>query len=48
MVSRRSEGSPERILRPRPVKPPIPSILRAQEDDGLHLQVETTASGMSR
>lgn len=48
MVSQRAEGSPERILRPRPVKAANPSILRTQEDDGLHLHVDATASGVSR
>jgi hypothetical protein len=47
MVSRHNDGSPERILRPRPVKP-NPTILRAQEDDGIHLQIDTMASGLSR
>jgi hypothetical protein len=48
MVSRHRDGSPERILRPRPVKPSNPNVLRTQEDVGVHLQVDITASGVSR
>jgi hypothetical protein len=48
MVARRSDGSPERILRPRPIKTANAEMLRAQEDYGFHLQVDTTASGISR
>ncbi len=48
MVPHRVEGSPERILRPRPVKPQVPSHLRAQEDYGFHLLPDPTVSGISR
>ncbi|KAF7510653.1 hypothetical protein GJ744_006265 [Endocarpon pusillum] len=47
MVPLRGEGSPERVLRPRPIKPPIPSNLRAQEDYGFHLLPDPTVSGIS-